>query len=261
VTPSPPPQPPPPPAGGQPSWGAPTVVTPVPPMPPPMPPPQPQPPAGGQQSWGAPTVVTPVPPPQGQPSYGNPPSDDQRYVETVVGPLDADINAYPATVVGPIEIPPTGEMPTSEPPPPPPPPQAPPQPQAPTSPNLGSTQGIANQTPIGDQRTVIMSSTPVATPPKAARLLLIMEGGEIGETYSLRPSETVIGRVDGDIKFPHDGYMSSRHARIIQRNGRFFLLDNNSRNGTFVRIHQEVELHPGDVVLVGKQLFRFETQE
>ena len=106
-----------------------------------------------------------------------------------------------------------------------------------------------------------MSSTPIAVPPKQARLLLIMEGGEVGETFGLRPAETVIGRIDGDIKFPHDGYMSSRHARILQRNGRFFLIDNNSRNGTFVKIHQEVELHPGDVVLVGKQLFRFETDE
>ena len=88
-----------------------------------------------------------------------------------------------------------------------------------------------------------------------------MEGGEVGETFGVRPAETVIGRVDGDIKFPHDGYMSSRHARILQRNGRFFLIDNNSRNGTFVKIHQEVELHPGDVILVGKQLFRFETDE
>jgi hypothetical protein len=111
------------------------------------------------------------------------------------------------------------------------------------------------------ERTIVMSSQPVAAPPKPAKLLLIMEGGETGETYDLRPTETVIGRVDGDIKFPHDGYMSGRHARIIQRNGHFYLLDNNSRNGTFIKIHQEVELNPGDVLLVGKQLFRFEVDE
>ncbi|MGB5035078.1 MAG: FHA domain-containing protein, partial [Blastocatellia bacterium] len=115
--------------------------------------------------------------------------------------------------------------------------------------------------PPPDQHTIVMSSTPVASPPKSGRLLLIMEGGDVGETFQLRPTETGIGRVDGDIKFPHDGYMSSRHARILQRNGRFFLIDNNSRNGTFVKIHQEVELHGGDVVLIGKQLFRFEADE
>jgi pSer/pThr/pTyr-binding forkhead associated (FHA) protein len=108
---------------------------------------------------------------------------------------------------------------------------------------------------------MVMSSSPVATPPQRAKLNLIMEGGETGDTYDVRPTETVIGRIDGDIKFPHDGYMSGRHARIIQRNGHFYLIDNNSRNGTFIKIHQEVELQPGDVLLVGKQLFRFEVDE
>jgi pSer/pThr/pTyr-binding forkhead associated (FHA) protein len=115
--------------------------------------------------------------------------------------------------------------------------------------------------PPAAEKTIVMSSSPVAVPPRQAKLHLIMEGGEIGETYEVRATETVIGRVDGDIKFPHDGYMSGRHARVVQRNGHFFLLDNNSRNGTFIRIHQEVELHPGDIVLIGKQLFRFETDE
>ena len=115
--------------------------------------------------------------------------------------------------------------------------------------------------PPGGDRTMVMHSSPVAAAPKRGKLHLIMEGGETGDTYDLRPSETVIGRVDGDIKFPHDGYMSGRHARIMQRNGRFYLIDNNSRNGTFVKIHQEVELNPGDVSLVGKQLFRFEAED
>lgn len=264
-----------------PSWGAPTVVTPAPPQgaPPPQQPQQappqqwgaptvispapdfnqpPPPPQGGQPSWGAPTVVTQAPD-LGQPSYGTPAPPDQRYVQTMVDEHQ-DINQYPETIVTPPAPPPPpvpDEMSTA---------QVPRQPepeQAGTAPvGHGATADMSQPPqPVGSQSTIVMSSTPVATPPKQARLLLIMEGGEIGETFSLRPTETVVGRVDGDIKFPHDGYMSSRHARILQRNGRFFLIDNNSRNGTFVKIHQEVELHPGDVVLVGKQLFRFETDE
>lgn len=88
---------------------------------------------------------------------------------------------------------------------------------------------------------------------------LITEGGQVGEVHPLDRTETVIGRVDGDLIFPHDGYMSGRHARIMERKGRYFLLDHSSRNGTFVRIKGEVELQPGDMFLVGKQLFRFET--
>lgn len=87
---------------------------------------------------------------------------------------------------------------------------------------------------------------------------LITEGGQVGEVHPLERTETIVGRVDGDLIFPHDGYMSGRHARIMEREGRYFLLDYSSRNGTFVRIKGEVELQPGDMFLVGKQLFRFE---
>jgi hypothetical protein len=248
-----------PPQGGAPpqqNWGAPTVITPSPDFG--QPPVQQPPPA-----WGAPTVVTPAPPQ----SFGNAPLSDQQFVPTVVAPPAQDPNAYPETIVTPPvpEQPPAPEAAAPAPAPRPEPEPAP-APPAPQSAGGGSTQDISRPAqppaaPPGGQSTVVMHSTPVAVPPKQAKLLLIMEGGEVGETFGLRPAETVIGRVDGDVKFPHDGYMSSRHARILQRNGRFFLIDNNSRNGTFVKIHQEVELHPGDVILVGKQLFRFETDE
>jgi pSer/pThr/pTyr-binding forkhead associated (FHA) protein len=52
--------------------------------------------------------------------------------------------------------------------------------------------------------------------------------------------------------------MSGRHARIVRRGASFVLTDEGSRNGTFIRIKGEVELKPGDVILIGKQLFRFE---
>lgn len=95
-------------------------------------------------------------------------------------------------------------------------------------------------------------------PLRKAVVQLITEGGQVGEIHTIDRTETVIGRVDGDLIFPHDGYMSSRHARIVERDGRYILLDQSSRNGTFVRIKGEVELQPGDMFLVGKQLFRFE---
>jgi hypothetical protein len=92
----------------------------------------------------------------------------------------------------------------------------------------------------------------------APRLRLIQEGGGEGEVYKLETDETIIGRNSGDIRFPHDGYMSGRHARLIRRGERYVLIDENSRNGTFKRIDGEVELRAGDIILIGKQLFRFE---
>jgi hypothetical protein len=90
------------------------------------------------------------------------------------------------------------------------------------------------------------------------KLRLIQEGGGEGEVYRLETEETVIGRNSGDIRFPHDGYMSGRHARLVRRGERYILVDENSRNGTFKRIDGEVELRAGDIILIGKQLFRFE---
>jgi hypothetical protein len=107
---------------------------------------------------------------------------------------------------------------------------------------------------VGD-RTIVMGSIPR---PSKGRLRLIMENGEKGEAFDLR-AETIIGRVQGDITFAHDGFMSGRHARIVQDGDDFVLHDEGSRNGVFVRIKKEVRLEPGDYILIGRQLFQFET--
>jgi len=103
-------------------------------------------------------------------------------------------------------------------------------------------------------KTVVMSSPQAQV---KGSLHLVMEGGQSGDAYDL-DEETVIGRAGGDITFPHDGFMSGRHARIVRRGNSFILTDEGSRNGTFIKIKGEVELKPGDMILVGKQLFRFE---
>jgi hypothetical protein len=108
--------------------------------------------------------------------------------------------------------------------------------------------------PLTVAKTIVMSSVPAL--PKG-RLHLIMEGGQPGEVFDLQ-DETIVGRVSGDISFPHDGFMSSRHARIVRHGNTFILRDEGSRNGTFIKIKDEVELQPGDMILIGKQLFRFE---
>ncbi len=103
-------------------------------------------------------------------------------------------------------------------------------------------------------QTMVMSSV---YKPVRGRLYLVMEGGQQGDVYDLE-DETVVGRASGEITFPHDGFMSGRHARIVRRGASFVLTDEGSRNGTFIKIKNEVELKPGDMILVGKQLFRFD---
>jgi hypothetical protein len=102
--------------------------------------------------------------------------------------------------------------------------------------------------------TVAMASIKAAP---RGRLIQIIDGDAREQEYKLE-DETVIGRTTGGIKFPYDDHMSGRHARIIRRGEKFFLEDEGSRNGTFIKIDREVELKPGDLILIGKQLFRFE---
>ncbi len=72
--------------------------------------------------------------------------------------------------------------------------------------------------------------------------------------------ETSIGREGCDLNFPEDVLLSPRHASLTIREGRLFLKDLGSANGTYIRQRQDMELSPGDVFLLGQGLFRFKTE-
>ena len=72
--------------------------------------------------------------------------------------------------------------------------------------------------------------------------------------------ETLIGRENCDLSYPQDMLLSPRHASVAVRDGKLMLKDLNSQNGSFIRQRQDSELTPGDVFLLGRELFRFVTQ-
>ena len=69
-----------------------------------------------------------------------------------------------------------------------------------------------------------------------------------------------IGRANCEINFPDDARLSERHALLSNREGRLYLADSGSQTGTFIKQRQDTELLPGDVFLLGQDLFRFTTQ-
>lgn len=103
-------------------------------------------------------------------------------------------------------------------------------------------------------KTIVMAS--IAHPVKPL-LRLLVQGGGPGPTYDIR-NDATIGRTEGTITFPHDNLMSTNHARVYKSGPDFILIDESSSNGTFIRVKKETKLEPGDVILVGGQLFRFE---
>lgn len=94
--------------------------------------------------------------------------------------------------------------------------------------------------------------------PSAFRLNQLLEGGSIGMTVCARGNALQIGREDGDLNFPGDVYMSSKHCTVEEKDGKFVLTDHDSRNGTYVRLKAERQLDHGDYLFIGKKLLRVE---
>lgn len=89
------------------------------------------------------------------------------------------------------------------------------------------------------------------------RLATIVAPESAAEVWTLSGDAVHLGRERGDVLFPHDGFVSGAHCRISTRQGRFFLNDPGSTNGTYYRIKGEYTLRANDLLLLGQQLFRF----
>ncbi len=135
---------------------------------------------------------------------------------------------------------------------------------APSAAPLSVNPSLAQLAPTAVPETAAPSpsfSTPSTTPKPAspARLVLLLPNGKKGGVYSLKPDKTQIGRKQGNILFLDDDYVSPLHATFIFRDPQHLVIrDENSLNGVFIRLRQRTKLHDGDVLLLGKQLLRFE---
>ncbi|MFT5433902.1 MAG: pSer/pThr/pTyr-binding forkhead associated (FHA) protein [Myxococcota bacterium] len=92
---------------------------------------------------------------------------------------------------------------------------------------------------------------------RTARLVLLRGSGGDGASYYLRSEEHVCGRLGGTILFPDDPTVSPEHANFFYRDGRLYLRDLGSANGTFIRLRRRIPLEHGDRFVCGEQLFQF----
>ncbi len=90
-----------------------------------------------------------------------------------------------------------------------------------------------------------------------ARLVLLRGAGGDGSTYYLNATEHVAGRDAGAILFPDDPTVSPEHANFHYTNGRLYVMDLDSANGTYIRLRGEVPLEHGDRFVCGEQMFEF----
>ena len=65
-----------------------------------------------------------------------------------------------------------------------------------------------------------------------------------------------LGREEGDLTFPFDGFVSSNHCQITYRNKRAYIKDLGSSNGSYLQIQGSKVLFSNQYILLGQQLFR-----
>jgi pSer/pThr/pTyr-binding forkhead associated (FHA) protein len=88
------------------------------------------------------------------------------------------------------------------------------------------------------------------------KLTVIIGRDVTGAAFPLLGDSVTLGRERGEINFPDDGYVSGLHARVTLRDGRVYLQDLGSSNGTFMKVNGERAVGHDSYVLLGQQLFR-----
>jgi len=84
------------------------------------------------------------------------------------------------------------------------------------------------------------------------------DGGP-GRTVEIH-EETFIGRVGCELSYPQDPLLAERHASLVIREGRLLLREHDRQHGAYVKQRRDTELAPGDIFLLGRDLFRFTLQ-
>ena len=91
-----------------------------------------------------------------------------------------------------------------------------------------------------------------------ATVTRVLSDGSDGEVWPVRGVPFMFGREEGDVRCGADRFMSRKHAVIQMGAAGLVLVDMKSRNGTYVRRKGDLALGDGDVIMVGRQLLRFE---
>ncbi|MGE3672314.1 MAG: FHA domain-containing protein [Polyangiaceae bacterium] len=170
----------------------------------------------------------PAPVPQPAPAYGSPqPVATAPHPQPIAGhPL------MPAPLPAPQPVPSPQPIPV-------------PQPQASIEPQPVAAHASAAS---------VSPSTGVAR----GKLVVIAQDGSPGREYPIFDDQVDIGRQEGAIVLPNDPYVSPRHARVMHRDGHFFIRDLGSVNGVYVRLTKSESLRNADLLLVGLEVLRFE---
>lgn len=90
------------------------------------------------------------------------------------------------------------------------------------------------------------------------RLSILVDPDAASSAFPIEGDGIMIGREQGDITFPQDGYVSGKHCRVVGDDTGVYMEDLGSSNGTYMRVRSGVTLPFGSLVLIGQKLFQVE---
>jgi pSer/pThr/pTyr-binding forkhead associated (FHA) protein len=105
------------------------------------------------------------------------------------------------------------------------------------------------------------SASPAARPsgPAWGTAVLVNRDGSDGQRFSLSSEDTLVGRAGADIAFDEDRFLARQHARIERAaDGSIKVHPLDTTNGVFKKTDGSVELSDGAIILVGREVLRFE---
>jgi hypothetical protein len=95
----------------------------------------------------------------------------------------------------------------------------------------------------------------IAALPAGSALLIVLRGGRADGRFLIDSDVVTAGRHPRCDIFLDDITVSRHHARFTRKDGKVWLSDENSLNGTYVNknlVEQELSLQSGDEVQIGK---------
>ena len=117
----------------------------------------------------------------------------------------------------------------------------------------------AREPPPSAPQTPQRSSRPSGGGAPWASAVLVNRDGTDGQRFSLTSDDTIIGRAGADIAFDEDRFLARQHARIERvSDGTVKIHPIDTTNGVFKKTDASVELGDGAIVLVGREVLRFE---
>ena len=97
---------------------------------------------------------------------------------------------------------------------------------------------------------------------RAARQLLVTGGALAGTKITLGEAAITIGRAEDNTLVITDDYSSARHAKLVPRDGQWYLEDLGSTNGTYLdqqRVQGPLLISPGQPIRIGQTALELRT--